>query len=106
MYRPMVAMRTTAKNAHGTVVPGAPLSAGNVMMAARTHMRMTDMYGTRWRLSRVHMRWPGTARSRENAKHMRDALVTHDIPQNSWPTVAARITNFAFALDSALSTIA
>src|SRR3954453_1931252 len=32
---------------------------------------------------------------------MRDALVTHDMPQKNWPTVASRITNFAFALESA-----
>ena len=37
---------------------------------------------------------------------MRDALVTQDMPQNSWPTVASRITNFAAPLDSALSMIA
>src|SRR4051812_29085734 len=36
---------------------------------------------------------------------MRDALVTHDMPQKNCPTVASRITNFAFALDSALSMI-
>src|SRR3954447_11098046 len=32
---------------------------------------------------------------------MRDALVTHDMPQKNWPTIASRITNFAFALESA-----
>src|SRR3954462_10557692 len=37
---------------------------------------------------------------------MREALVTHDMPQNSWPTVAIRITNFAPELESALSMIA
>src|SRR3954452_22217358 len=37
---------------------------------------------------------------------MRDALVTQDMPQNSWPTVAARITNFAAEVDSALWMIA
>src|SRR5215212_8215231 len=37
---------------------------------------------------------------------MRDALVTHDMPQKNWPTVASRITNLAPELDSALSMIA
>src|SRR3954465_1423545 len=99
----MVAIRTTAKNAHGTVVPGAPFRAGSVMISARRHMKITDPYGTRCRLSLVHIRCPGTARSRENAEHMPGALVTQDMPQKSWPTVAARITNFAAELESALS---
>ena len=30
-------------------------------------MKMTEKAGTRWWLSRVQIRWPGTARSRENA---------------------------------------
>ena len=30
------------------------------------------------------------ARSRENAKNVRELLVTHAIPQNSWPIVAIR----------------
>src|SRR3954453_17827459 len=33
---------------------------------------------------------------------MRDALVTHDIPQNSWPTVTTLSTNFAVPVVSAL----
>src|SRR3954451_16216593 len=37
---------------------------------------------------------------------MREALVTHDMPQKNCPTVASRITNFAVALESALSMIA
>src|SRR3954454_5663887 len=37
---------------------------------------------------------------------MRDALVTHDMPQKNWPTVESRITNLAAELDSALSMIA
>src|SRR3954469_18184031 len=36
---------------------------------------------------------------------MREALVTHDMPQKSWPTVARTRTNFAFALDRAPSMI-
>src|SRR3954447_2832363 len=34
------------------------------------------------------MRQPGIARSRENAYVMREQLVTHAMPQNSWPIVA------------------
>ena len=32
------------------------------------------------------------ARSRENAKNVREQLVTHAMPQKSWPTAAIRIT--------------
>ncbi len=50
---------------------------------------------------RRHRLWPGTAPSRENANVMREALVTHAMPQNSWPTVEIRITALAPAEVSA-----
>ena len=33
---------------------------------------------------------PGVARSRENAKNVREQLVTHAMPQKNWPTHAIR----------------
>ena len=50
------------------------------------------MYGVRLAFSLVQSWWAGTARSREKANSMRDPLVTHDIPQNSWPTEEIVIT--------------
>ena len=44
---------------------------------------------------------PGMPRSRENAKHMREALVRQAVPQNSCPTVAIRITSLAAQLSRA-----
>src|SRR4051812_804471 len=48
------------------------------------------------------MRWPGTARSRENAYIMREQLVTQAMPQNSWPIVAITTTALFAAGVSAL----
>ena len=44
-----------------------------------------------------HRLWPGTAPSRENAKVIRDALVTQAMPQNNWPMV--EITSTALAAE-------
>ncbi len=51
--------------------------------------------------SRRHSLWPGIAPSRENANVIRDALVTHAMPQKICPTVEMKITNFAVPLPSA-----
>src|SRR5204862_8288626 len=48
----------------------------------------------------------GIPRSRENAYHVRDALVMPAAPQNNWPTVAIRITSLAAQESSALVKIA
>ena len=56
---------------------------------------MTALNGTRSRFTRRNRFQPGIARSRENAYQVRDALVKPAAPQNSWPTVAIRITSFA-----------
>ena len=56
--------------------------------------------------SRRHRLCPGTAPSREKANVIRDALVTHAIPQNSWPIVEIRSTALAAAEVSAVSMIA
>src|SRR3954465_14152649 len=87
----MVVIETTALNAHGT--PAAlPPSAGSVMMSAQTATASTEYIGTR-RLSTVlHSRQPGIARSRENAYHVREALVRPAMPQKIWPIVAMKIT--------------
>src|SRR5688572_15507574 len=65
------------------------------MTIAQKHAKRTANAGTRWWFSRVHIRHPGTARSRENAYVMREQLVTHAMPQKSWPITAMRITSFA-----------
>src|SRR3954470_5784766 len=94
MYRPIVVIETTAKNAHGT--PAAlPVSAGSVMTSAATATARTASAGTRRLSTRLHRRQPGMARSRENAYHVRDALVRPAMPQNSWPMVEMRITSSA-----------
>src|SRR5690348_9030954 len=94
MYRPIVVIETTAKNAHGT--PAAlPLSAGSVMISAATATASTDSAGTRRLSTRLHSRHPGIARSRENAYQVRDALVSPAMPQNSCPIVEMRITSSA-----------
>src|SRR4029079_9856134 len=51
--------------------------------------------GTRWWLRRRNRPQPGMARSRENAYHVRDALVRPAMPQNSCPTVAMMIVSLA-----------
>ena len=38
---------------------------------------------------------PGTASSREKAKHIRDAAVTQDIPQKNCPTKVRTMISFA-----------
>ena len=72
------------------------------MTRAATHEAMTAKAGTRWWFRRVHSRWPGTARSRENAYIMREQLVTQAMPQKSWPMTAIRmITSAQFLFISA-----
>ncbi len=46
------------------------------------------------------------ARSRENAKNVREQLVTHAMPQKNWPTVEIRITVSAQPSSIALVKIA
>src|SRR3954454_24741134 len=96
---------TTALNAHGT--PAAfPPSAGSVMISAQTATARTEYIGTR-RLSTVlHSRQPGIARSRENAYHVREALVRPAMPQKIWPITAIRITSLAAHESRALVKIA
>src|SRR4051794_28034303 len=51
----------------------------------------TAITGTPLGLTRLHSRQPGMARSRANAKNVRELLVTQAMPQKSWPTVAIRM---------------
>src|SRR4051812_4109603 len=58
------------------------------MMPAAIAITITALNGTRFALTfaqafEIGPRPP----SRENAKHIRDALVRHALPQKSWPTV-------------------
>src|SRR3984893_8589002 len=55
----------------------------------------TAYSGTRCALTRRNSVHPGIPRSRENAYHVRDALVRPAAPQNSWPTVQMINTHFA-----------
>ena len=43
-------------------------------------------------LTRLHSCQPGVARSRENAKNVREQLVKQAMPQKNWPIVEIRIT--------------
>src|SRR3954447_16628238 len=90
----MVVIETTALKAHGT--PAAlPPSAGSVMISAQTATASTEYTGT-WRLSTLlHSRQPGIARSRENAYHVRDALVRPAVTQKICPMTAIMITSLA-----------
>ena len=71
--------------------------AGIVITSANTHTNSTDQVGVLFFPSRRHRLCPGTAPSRENANVIREALVTHAMPQNSWPMVEIRITALAAA---------
>src|SRR6202012_3677728 len=92
----MTEMEGTARKATGSPA-WLPLNAGMVMMNAHTATNTTAQLGVLFRLSLRHRLWPGTAPSRENAKVMREALVTQAMPQNSWPMV--EMTSTALAAD-------
>src|SRR3954452_487039 len=83
----MTPIETTAVNA--TVTPSLlPLSAGSVRISANTATAMTALNGIRFSLTRLQIRQPGTAPSRENAYIIRDELVMQLMPQNSCPMTA------------------
>src|ERR687895_1781791 len=85
------AIDTTAKKATG--MPASLLvSAGSVISAASPQLASTAATGTRFLLTLLQICQPGTARSRENAKKVREQLVTHAMPQKNWPIVDIRIT--------------
>jgi hypothetical protein len=72
-------MPVSAKNANGMLF--SPKSAGMAMMAENTATAITALNGTLSRLTRLKIAQPGIPRSRENAYHVRDALVRPAAPQ-------------------------
>src|ERR1700722_14725425 len=67
------------------------------MIAAMTAVTMTPLAGTLFALSADHSWWPGTARSRLNAKSMREQLVWQATGQKNCPAVeisSTRATHF------------
>src|SRR5437764_4945650 len=87
-------MAVIAKYAHGTPFL-LPKYAGIVMINAEMDTASTACKGARRALTRLNNPQPGMPRSRENAYHVREALVRPAAPQNSWPTVQMISTNFA-----------
>src|SRR3954469_14208005 len=88
MYRPIVPIAVTAQKATGGTKESDANSAGSTIRKASAQLPSTAIAGTPSPLTRDHSRWPGTARSRENAKKVREQLVTHAMPQKNWPTQA------------------
>jgi hypothetical protein len=88
-----VQIPVSAKNANG--MSCLPKSAGIEMTSEATATPITALNGTRSRFTRWKIAQPGIPRSRENAYHVRDALVSPAAPQKNCPTVAIRITSFA-----------
>src|SRR6476659_9208466 len=72
-----------------------PNSAGIAMIREKMETAITALKGTLSRFTRRKIAQPGIARSRENAYQVREALVRHAVPQNSWPMVAIRTVSFA-----------
>ena len=62
-------------------------------------MRMTALNGIRCSLTRLQIRQPGMAPSREKAKHIREALVRQLMPQKSCPTTEMMRMSFTAPLD-------
>src|SRR5215216_7316869 len=99
-YRPTVQIPVSAKNANGMLF--LPNSAGIAITSDATDTAITALNGTRSWLTRRKSDQPGIPRSRENAYHVREALVRPAAPQNSCPTVAMISTIFAAQESSAL----
>src|SRR5579884_3502267 len=105
MYSPITEIEVTARKATG-LPRWLGKYAGIVMIRANTTTNSTDHVGVRFLPSRRHRLCPGTAPSREKANVIREALVTHAIPQKSCPIVEISSTAFAAAEVSAVSMIA
>ena len=60
------------------------ISAGRVTIALTTATHITALAGTRFGVSLDHRCEPGMARSRLNAKVIREAEVRHDVAQKNW----------------------
>src|SRR5687767_2797828 len=98
-------METTAKNAYGNAF-SSPSSAGSVMRRAAMQTKITAHFGTPLASTRRSSPENGRPLSRENAKVIREALVTHAMPQKSCPTVEITTTAFSAQESSALPKIA
>src|SRR5687767_13660420 len=72
------------------------------MISASTQDPSTAAAGTPFALTRLHSCQPGVARSRENAKNVREQLVRQAMPQKNWPMAEIRITVSAQPSDIAL----
>src|SRR3954452_18692017 len=62
------------------------------MISAQTATARTEYTGTRRLSTELQIRQPGIARSRENAYHVREALVRPAMPQKNWPMVEMKMT--------------
>ncbi len=71
------------------------------MISASAAIAITALNGTPSLFTLDRWREPGMPRSRENAKHMREALVRQASPQNSCPTVQITSTALKPAVSSA-----
>ena len=69
-------------------------------------MVITAATGTPLLLTFESLAEPGRPLSRENAKHIRDALVRQATPQNSWPRVEISTITLVAVSVSALSKMA
>ena len=90
----------SAKNANGMLF--LPNRAGIAITSEKNETPITALNGTRSRLTRRKIAQPGMPRSRENAYHVREALVSPAAPQKSCPTVAMMRIIFAAQLSRAL----
>src|SRR4051812_47902105 len=86
-------MPVIAKNANGMLF--FPKNAGTEMIIEKIATAITALNGTRSRLTRRKIVQPGIPRSRENAYHVREALVSPAAPQKIWPLVAMMNTILA-----------
>src|SRR5664279_1194488 len=102
MYRPITAIEVTAKKAIGMPAELGKY-AGTVMISANRITKNTAHVGVRFDPRRRHRLWPGIAPSREKANVIREALVTHAMPQNSCPIVEISSTALAAAVLRAAS---
>src|SRR4051812_40335709 len=83
-----------------------PKRAGIEITNEKNETAITAYSGTLLRLTRPNSPQPGIARSRENAYHVREALVRPAVTQKIWPITAIRITSLAAHESRALVKIA
>ena len=84
-------IEVTANSATGGTMSPLPGSPGRARMNAAAQLPSTALTGTPLAPTLLQTFQPGTARSRENAKNVREQLVTQAMPQKSWPITAIRM---------------